>query len=65
MTLTLAHQRAAVRSKKHAKEFFVVREEQNDGTFFDVCTAFDLETFYNGIGDENILACYENGEMQP
>ena len=42
--------------------FYVVREEQNDGTFFDVCTENDLETFYNGISDQNVLVCYEAGE---
>jgi hypothetical protein len=65
MTLDRAHSVAHGRSIQHAAQtWYVVQEEQPDGTFYDACTSFDLDTFYTGISDHNILACYEAGERQ-
>lgn len=64
MTETQAHNRAQKASRRPGVTFFVVRELQDDGTFYDACSSFDLETHYNGIHDGNILACYEEGQQQ-
>jgi hypothetical protein len=63
MTETQAHTAAQKRSRKHpAATFYVIREEQNDGSMYDVGTDADLNDFYNGLSDGSIMAAYEGGQ---
>lgn len=50
-TLSAAIAKANRLAKKNDREYFVVREAGE----IDVCSEFDLDTFYCGISDHNIL----------
>lgn len=63
MTRDQAFSAALRRSRaKPAREYFIVREIQDDGTGYDVATADDLDTYYNGAPVE---ACFIGGELDP
>lgn len=41
-------------AKKHNQEYFVIYCPDYDGNYH-VCTSFDLDSFYQGVSDQNIL----------
>lgn len=63
MTINQAHRKALDRSAKSVQTFYVVMEEQPDGSLYDVASSFDLDTFYQGISDQHIIAAYEGGQV--
>ena len=58
MTLNEAHRSARNASRREAGEFFVVRE---DG--YHVADAIDLDTFFAGLYEQDIIAVYVGGEV--
>ena len=57
MTKSAAMKAAARRSKREI--YFVVFE---DGEY-DAADEYDLETYYAGLSDQNIIAAFEDGQL--
>ena len=60
MTLKQASTAAKNRSNKSDETYFVVSESGG----YDYATEYDLDTFYQGIQDNQILEAWENGRLQ-
>lgn len=53
MTKAQAIKKAKAMDKKHGREFYVIREEGD----YHVADDYDLETFFLGVRDEDIVFC--------
>lgn len=59
MTETQAHKQAHQMSLKSALTYYVVFEDNE----YHVATLYDLETYFEGIRDDKILAAYKRGDL--
>lgn len=63
MTEQGAHRKARERSKmRHSTRYVLYTGDDTYGPF-DVATEDDLESFYGGISESSVLACYINGQI--
>lgn len=49
-------QAARTKARKTGRTFYVIREPDHTG-YFHACDEHDLDTFYAGTSDQNILYC--------
>ena len=65
MTESRAHKSARTCSRaEHATIFVIYENDECMGGNYHTCTSYELDTWFLGIHENNVLACYCDGHIE-